>query len=186
MALTVSEMIGLEPIEQSRFYSLLNGNEVTQWINHSSLGAIEILNPQKILDSQLDTSQTEPPNAAPDTNTNKKIDAKSSTKNLGIGLNLDGFSLVLPQEMIRFVNAKLALQNIRSKPFKRAIAALDLLKIATSSTNISSHASIRRTATIQLDNGQSVIFMAQEVYEPNTEQPWLPTPALPRPLSQMI
>jgi hypothetical protein len=179
-------MIGLEPIEQSRFYSLLNGDEVTQWVNHASLGAIEILNPQRILDSQLDTSQTEPLQAASDTNSNRKIDDKTSTKNPGIGLNLDSVSLVLPQEMIRSVNAKLAIQNVRSKPFKKAIAAFDLLKISTPSTNPSIDSSIRRAATIQLNNGQSVIFMAQEVYEPNTEQPWLPTPVLPRPLSQMI
>jgi hypothetical protein len=88
--------------------------------------------------------------------------------------------------MICSVSEKIALTSLQKKSTKNSIPTFDFSRISEGKKETSKRDAIRRVATVKFDNGNKALFMADEVYEPHSDQPWLPAPALPKPLSKII
>ena len=190
LALTVNEVIALDPIELTKFFMLEQEGEMHQWVNHPTLGAIEILNPEKMIHPDeykaiKNIALEEEVHILTEKETMHEL-ATKDLKHQGVGLKFDRFNVVLPQEMISSVSEKMMLSSLHKKSSKDAIPAFDLLQVLEDKKEPSKRNATRRVATVKFDNGNKAVFMAEEVYEPHSDQPWLPAPALPKPLSKII
>ena len=185
IALTVSDVIGLEPIENSKFYKLLHGDKVTEWVNHPSIGAIEVLNIKAILLPKLHAASKDIESNQPNQDAPSIKNTPTAQQKSGLGLELNGFRMVIPQELVKSVNTRLSLASLKRKPWKKTLPVFDLLKISNDK-NMAQDAMVCRSATIQADQQTAVILTAHEVYEPDDLESWLPTPLLPSPLSEIV